>query len=504
MAPIPRPAALAAALFLASSAAASLRGGGGDPSNRELELELERPRSGNRHLFAFSGSCTDSDYAAAPYYVSPTGNNWNSANGWGLSRDMPFKTIQHAVNNRGACQTIYVMEGTYRNNYYGQSLNHNNKVVNLNGVNDLKILADPEAATMPVLEFDGPGGIFGGSAATPLSNIEIAGLEIVGPNAAITYDDAMADRLIKRTYYTGRGIAIWAGHHIYIHDMKVHHCPASGIRVNKGDYVTIADSEVYSNTWWSSSAESAIVLAEGVNIDTNEWIKMRLVNNVVYDNVNKIPYYNPNYDWDYSPIGGEDCASYAACQQELVEGCPWQCRYGKKTQDYIIDGMGVYVTRNKDTYLQGQMELADNVAYGNGINGVVFHRTDRGVVQRNTVYDNGVVPRLEYPEATVEDWHANLSKGRQAYSGIVINNAEGVKLWSNNVSARYDDDYAFKIESDGAPAPLAAGGNNKVCKGVVDENLDSFVSEADPTVCGVTAFFITPEAKSMYNVNDLA
>ena len=115
-------------------------------------------------------------------------------------------------------------------------------------------------------------------------------------------------------------------------DMKVHHCPASGIRVNKGDYVTIADSEVYSNTWWSSSAESAIVLAEGVNIDTNEWIKMRLVNNVVYDNVNKIPYYNPNYDWDYSPIGGEDCASYAACQQELVEGCPWQCRYGKKTQ----------------------------------------------------------------------------------------------------------------------------------------------------------------------------
>ena len=114
--------------------------------------------------------------------------------------------------------------------------------------------------------------------------------------------------------------------------MKVHHCPASGIRVNKEDYVTIADSEVYSNTWWSSSAESAIVLAEGVNIDTNEWIKMRLVNNVVYDNVNKIPYYHPNYDWDYSPIGGEDCASYAACQQQLVEGCPWQCRYGKKTQ----------------------------------------------------------------------------------------------------------------------------------------------------------------------------
>jgi parallel beta-helix repeat protein len=268
--------------------------------------------------------------------------------------------------------------------------------------------------------------------------------------------------------------------------MKVHHCPASGIRVNRGDYVTIADSEVYSNTWWSSSAESAVVLAEGAHVDDVDWIKMRLVNNFVYDNVNKIPYYNPNYAWDYSPIGGQNCGSYPACEQELVEGCPWECRYGKKTQDYIVDGMGVYVTRNKDTYLHGQMELADNVAYGNGINGVVFHRTNRGVVQRNTVYDNGVVPRLEYPELVVEDWHVDLAKSRQPYSGIVINNAEGVKLWSNTVSSRYDDDYAFKIEADGTPPPLAAGGNNKVCKGLVDSNLDTVVAAAaDPVVCGI-------------------
>lgn len=98
---------------------------------------------------------------------------------------------------------------------------------------------------------------------------------------------------------------------------------------------------MYSNTWWASSAESAVVLAVSQSIDTNEGIKMKLTNNTVYDNVNKIPYYNPNYAWDYSPIGGLECASYSACEQEVIEGCPWQCRYGKKTQDYIIDGMGV-------------------------------------------------------------------------------------------------------------------------------------------------------------------
>lgn len=109
--------------------------------------------------------------------------------------------------------------------------------------------------------------------------------------------------------------------------------------------------------------------------------------------------------------------------------------------------MGVYVTRNKDTYLHGQMELADNTAFGNGINGVAFHRTDRGIVRRNTVYGNGIVPREEHLEDVSEDWHVGLNRGRQPYSGIVLNNAEGVELWSNNVSARYDDDYVSKLLS---------------------------------------------------------
>mmetsp|Transcript_12959 Transcript_12959/g.27970 ORF Transcript_12959/g.27970 Transcript_12959/m.27970 type:complete len:338 (+) Transcript_12959:341-1354(+) len=176
----------------------------------------------------------------------------------------------------------------------------------------------------------------------------------------------------------------------------------------------------------------------------------------------------------------------------------WGYTIDQKT-DYIVDGMGVYVTRNKDTYLHGQMELTDNIAYGNGINGVVFHRTDRGVVKRNTVYNNGVIPRLEYSELPAEDWMVDLKKSRQPYSGIVINNAEGVKLWSNNVMARYDDDYAYNLEVDGSgpPPPLAAGGNNKVCRGLVDEYIGGVVWPAtDTTVCGVPSPPATTPAPS--------
>ena len=81
--------------------------------------------------------------------------------------------------------------------------------------------------------------------------------------------------------------------------------------------------------------------------------------------MNKIPYYNKKYAWDYAPIGSYKCGDYPECETENADGCgseackcPWQCRYGKISQDYIVDGMGVYVTRNSDTYLQGQMELS--------------------------------------------------------------------------------------------------------------------------------------------------
>ena len=42
----------------------------------------------------------------------------------------------------------------------------------------------------------------------------------------------------------------------------------------------------------------------------------------------------------------------------------------------IIDGSGVYVTRNEN-YEYGRFEMSYNRAYSNGINGLVVHKTDR-------------------------------------------------------------------------------------------------------------------------------
>ena len=48
--------------------------------------------------------------------------------------------------------------------------------------------------------------------------------------------------------FTGRAIAIWGGSHINIHNITAHHCPLSGIRVDRGDYVALQDNQVFKYT----------------------------------------------------------------------------------------------------------------------------------------------------------------------------------------------------------------------------------------------------------------
>ena len=108
---------------------------------------------------------------------------------------------------------------------------------------------------------------------------------------------------------------------------------------------------------------------------------------------------------------------------------------------------GVYVTRNKDKYLHGQMWLNYNKAFNNGINGLVVHKTDRVQVIGNVIWDNGKVPKTE-PE------------NRQAYAGLTLNHARTVKVSDNIVKTELNDDFAYVSVSG---STLTSGSiNNKV------------------------------------------
>ena len=135
----------------------------------------------------------------------------------------------HGLGAVCECATIFIKAGTYTNKNYGKGKNNSNKIADMDGVSKLIIRnfggEDGTGANgdKVLLKFDGPGGFIGGSAADEtklVTDLEVYGLEIEGPNQDITYADAIADRPKGSKYYSGRGIAIWKGHRIHLHHLK--------------------------------------------------------------------------------------------------------------------------------------------------------------------------------------------------------------------------------------------------------------------------------------------
>ena len=127
-----------------------------------------------------------------------------------------------------------------------------------------------------------------------MNYIIVEGFEVEGPAQDIDYDMAEADRNYKiqvaededdstnynHSYFGGKGI--WGGygahHHIIIRNNIVHDTCGSVIRFNDSDHILIENNIVYNSNWWTSSASSAIVLAESIaqNGDNTSDIKMIL------------------------------------------------------------------------------------------------------------------------------------------------------------------------------------------------------------------------------------
>ena len=102
--------------------------------------------------------------------------------------------------------------------------------------------------------------------------------------------------------------------------------------------------------------------------------------------------------------------------------------------------------------LHGWLLLAENVAYGNGINGLVVHRTDRVVVRDNFLYDNGKVSR-------------DPPSSRQRYAGLEVTHSRQVVLAGNVVLVTNADDAAYA--SGGNSSFVDAAAPSYYCNGRV-------------------------------------
>ena len=382
----------------------------------ELEPSARRARV---WLYEFGRS------VGSVFYVSPDGSD--DAVG---SEAEPFATFGHALQVMQAGDTLYVFDGEYTNPGYDDERgplgteNINNPVLATVGFSGdasrwTTIAAYPDGNDVrPVLRFDGAGGLLVDQNA---SHIVIDGLEIYGPNKSIHYNWAHEHRWSKEPFYMGRGIFSWGPvHHIVVRNCHIHHTPNSGIRFNGADYILVENNVVSNTTWWSSSAESGIVIATAKHVDELDIVKILYSGNIVYNNWNLMEFCSG----PLGPVGGHEGST-----EDVYGNCD-------AYTGGIIDGQGLYVTRNRQTYLHGRMRFENNIAFNNGFGGVVYHKTDRGEVVNNLVFMNGAYP------------------GLSNYTGMTLNSANDVFISNNIIWARDGDDYALK-NNGGASAVVA-------------------------------------------------
>ena len=383
--------------------------------------------------------------------------------------------LQNAIDAAAEYTTLQLEDGVYCNkNYHKRAISAPNDykhqaLAKILTTSHLKI--EPlDSATRPLLKVSGWSGI----QIKNVSDITVKGLEIEGPALDIDGAEASAEhtRLTGRdtegfncgkrknetwcgkgseckwssmleycigntwAYYNGKGIEMKEVENVTIRDNIVHHTTSSGIRCDKCNDVTIAQNLVYGTVWWTTTGASAIVFAEAQGSGTNS-----INGNTVYGNRNCLPFFLT-----------QNLAHFGAGVEN----------YGQYNQPRIVDGSGVYITRNLD--FEGTFNLKNNVAYDNGINGVVVHKTTNDNVTvnvtNNRVFDNGVTTK------------ESENEGRQDAGGLTINAGHAtsnVYLKNNKVVAEQDGDKTFQCFGE---CNLTDGsGNNVACGGAPSSKL---------------------------------
>ncbi|WP_392531416.1 choice-of-anchor Q domain-containing protein [Nostoc sp. C117] len=301
------------------------------------------------------------------YYVSGSGSDKNN----GLSTKYPFRTIQRAANLTNPGDTVFIMNGVYKNSHpSGVVLG-----ITRSGTPDAWITYTAYPGDSPKIQHNGWHGILITDGA---AYIEVNGLEVVGNNNNTNLDYAMSQRSNASNPLTNGNCITISGrgrghtHHIRILNNKVHDCGGAGIGALESDYLTLDNNEVYNNAWYAVYGCSGISLLNNWNYNNNtDSYRMVLTRNKVYNNRMYIPWF----------------------------------KNGK-----IEDGNGIIVDRarndqagSKLSAYQGRILIANNITYKNGGGGIHTFKSDHIDIINNTSYQNSQSPEILYGQISIND-----------------------------------------------------------------------------------------------------
>ncbi|MEM8524980.1 MAG: right-handed parallel beta-helix repeat-containing protein [Bacteroidota bacterium] len=349
---------------------------------------------------------------AINYYVQSTGSNSND----GLTPNTPFEDIQAAADITLPGDTVFVMNGTYSNDFTWQD------VVNIrrSGTASDWIVYTNYADHSPKMEFDGWHGFKIEGTGDGVSYIEISGFEIEGNNDNTMLADALnqAGGCNDPTgdpdgFYNGNGIATdgrfeGQNHHIRILNCKIYNCGGNGISAIYSDYITIENCEVYNNAWYSIYGTSGISFYQLWNYDNADATRNIIRNNRIYGNRMFVP-------WIDAP-----CA--------ITDGNGIIIDDSKNTQNSST--LGVYV---------GTTLIENNLVYENGGRGIHVFESDNVDILNNTTYANGQSPEISDGEIT-----AIFSDNVKVYNNILhAKDGERINSVSGGSGITYDYNLNF-------------------------------------------------------------
>lgn len=321
-------------------------------------------------------SCSKDDNTDRPIVVPPppppgksffVSNNSGADGNTGLSTTAAFKTISAGINIASPGDTVFVMDGMYT-----ASLN-----ITKSGTASGNI-------TIKALPANNPKVYISGNIWNALSingsYITVEGIEFMGDNANITYNEAFAAFTAAvaggspNGKYNTNGISIGGPgtqskypHHVTIRNCKIHDFPGGGLSSIQADYTTFEGNKVYNNAWYMMYAGSGISILTPSNSDGADIKKYKNIirNNVCYGNKTTIPWIS------------------------LVPA-------------RLSDGNGIIIDVNQAGYdgtgpaYGGRTLVENNVSFNNGGSGIHSYKADHVDMINNTVYNNGTV--VGYPD----------------------------------------------------------------------------------------------------------
>lgn len=336
------------------------------------------------------------------------------------TRVAPWRTLQHAADQAEPGDTVWVMNGEYRNAVPGVPVCQISKA----GREDAWIRFRAAADQQPQVRFDGWAGF---QVLSPAAYIEIRGFTITGANDSIPFGDLLLedpDPTNPRT--NGIGISIDGRkddvkpHHITVAQNIVRKAGA-GIAAVAADYLTIEENVVAENAWYSAYAGSGIAVVRPVDIDKNEGLKILIRRNLCVENRCEIP-------WTVS---------------------------GK-----VTDGNGIvlesFVTRLPNGKLagyRGRTRVENNICLRNGGSGIRVLRAAHVEIVNNTAVLNNQSPELDWGQifAKQSDDVAILNNILVARPGRTVNDDD------DNVNLKVGHNLSF-----GSDRILVTGPGDKI------------------------------------------